>query len=398
MTKRIRLLTMLLGTGLAACGTADAIHSQTSNTSTSIQSPKGGRTDNSVSSVNATGGTINSILLSGSDPQNPQNEWVLGSSGLAVTRNAGKQWLKLSPPIIPSDVNDVSVLPNETIILAGNGSQSLSISTLVQGQSTWSNRVIPMQGGQQVGSSKIVDANGMPIGVMVTLQSSSNFSSGVWISTPDGGSTWQTHNAPVGGTVTSTGGELWLVGGVLNSSLYQSSNNGATWNAVTLALPPPTGQTYALGSVFSTGTGTSAIMTATIGSSSGLNNSSTVVLNGNQSGSQWTWTRTPAITSNGSYGSGAVPTTAYANGTLWILTPSQLARVNISTSQVSIVSPDGLPAATTLTLNAINSQSAWISYSAESCSATKGNCVSDQGLSITKDGGQVWSRYPNPLV
>lgn len=396
--KQVAVLVFVVsGIWLAACGTTNATGSpQVSITSSPVNSAKGTQTIVSSSTGSSIGAGKSAIVASGTDRQDPENEWVLGSSGLAITRDGGRKWAKVTLPL--ADVNDVAVLPSETIVLAGNGSQSLSIDTLISGQNAWTNRVIPLAASQQIGSSEIVDANGIPIGVMVTLQSSSQFSHGLWIATPDGGKTWQSHEAPVGGTVTSTSGDLWLVGGVINSLIFQSSNNGATWNAVTLPLQQPTGQTYALAPVYSAETGDSAVLTATVASSSGSNYSSVVILTGHQSGSQWTWKSVTTIKLKGSYGGGAGPATAYSNGTFWILSPDQVARVNISTSQVSIVSPDGLPAATTLILSALNSQTAWISYSVVSCAATKRDCASTTGLSATIDGGEVWSPYPNPLA
>ena len=72
------------------------------------------------------------------------------------------------------------------------------------------------------------------IGVIVTNETSSNFSSGDWYATNDGGATWTHYAAPSGGVVASAGGRLWLVGGWLHDALYASTDDGATWARVTL--------------------------------------------------------------------------------------------------------------------------------------------------------------------
>ena len=228
------------------------------------------------------------------------------------------------------------------------------------------------------------------------MEGSSNFSRGLWISTHDGGITWQPGNAPVGGLVSAAGGELWLVGGVQDSSLYESKDGGATWQAASLPLTSTAEQTPALGPVYSTGRGNGVVLTATM-SAAGQNNAVVTVLSGDASGSQWNWTAGPAITLGGDYGAGTPVTTSIADGVLWVLSSSQIAQVALSTGHVSVVSPDGLPQATAVALHAQSATQAWLSYSVESCSATKSGCATVSGLVSTADGGHLWSPAQNPI-
>ncbi len=348
-----------------------------------------------LSPANATGNNANEIVASGASSDSPQNAWVLGKTALAITHNGGGQWTHLSPPISPQSINDVAVLANKTIVLSGAGSEDVGIHTLVAGSSSWQSQTVALN--MPVGQIQLVQANGVPVGIMVTEESGSNFSHGLWLSTQDSGVSWHQNAAPIGGHVTEAGGDLWLVGGPEDSSLYESQDNGVTWQTVFLPSSLTAGQTPALGNVYPGSSSGEVALTATF-SIQGQNYVDVQVLKGNATGSGWNWSAGPLVRLEGDYGAGVSVANSLANGVLWVADSTQLARISLATSNVSIVTPDGFPQATEEILHAQGAMTAWASYSIVSCMGSKSNCNPITGLVTTTDGGQVWAPSSNPLA
>lgn len=317
--------------------------------------------------------------------------WVLGSGSLDVTRNGGKKWTQVPLPTTATSVADVAVLSDEMVSVAGeNNAEAVEIARRGNGSSAWDTESVPV--GVAVSSGEVVDRRGTLDGVMVTAQTSSNFSQGVWLTSPDGGATWKTHAAPAGGTVTAADDRLWLVGGPLGSSLYSSVDDGSDWAQVTV--PTPSGgsqKAWALTPVQTDGNG-GIVLTET-------RNHTTRVMTGTHSSSGWAWQAGPSLDLGGSYGAGtSARASSVADGVLWVLSPvNKLARVDLSSGTVTTVNVNGLPTDGTITIHATSADDAWANYANDTCPRSQiAPCVPTAGIAATTDGGQSWTALTVP--
>lgn len=371
------LLSTLIFTGLSGCGAS-------SSTGTAM----GGK------STSATGSGSSAIESSGASVDNPQDAWVLGENELATTRDGGVHWTRSPAPVPAATVDDVAVLTAQTVVLSGSGND-LNIYSIAGGSGSWQDQTVTLS--VPIGQARVVETKGVLLGIMVTQETNSNFSRGVWLSTPDAGISWQQNQAPVGGTVTEAGGALWLVGGVQNGSLFESRDNGTTWQSVYLPNVLTADQTAALGEVYSNSSGSGVLLTSTTPIQS-ADEIQIGILTGTATGTGWSWGTGPSVRLSANYGTGVAATSSLAAGVLWIATNTQLARFTLSTNSVSVIAPDGFPNATEESFTAEGPNRAWASYSLTSCMKTKSDCNPITGLVSTTDGGQVWAPSSNPLT
>jgi hypothetical protein len=276
----------------------------------------------------------------------------------------------------------------ETVAVSVNSSgESVGINSLPTGQTAWRNTLVPV--GVPVGTAQIVDSSGALAGVMIDGQTSTQFSQGVWLDTPDGGSTWHEHQAPVGGVVTDAGG-LWLVGGVQNQTIYLSSDAGNSWQLANI--PVTIGGSVAFGPVQASGQG--VLLTATKPDSDQVQ-----VVTGSESAAGWHWSDGATLNVGGQYGAGATTTSSLADGVLWVVSPTySLYLVTVATGEVSKVTADGLPSNGTFTLYAASSQSAVAIYTSTTCADGKSACSQTSGMLATTNGGQDWTAVADPLA
>jgi hypothetical protein len=182
---------------------------------------------------------------------------------------------------------------------------------------------------------------------------------------------------------------LWLVGGPTNSSIYHSTNQGVTWQAMSLPVSIGIEQQVAFSPAQSTGG--HVVLAATFAHE-------VQVLFGSASGTSWHWTDGPVLNLGGEYGSGATATSSTADGVLWLVSPIYtVARVTLSTGQVTAVNPSGLPTNGTFALYAISSQQAFATYTSTHCAHGKTGCTETIGMLSTTDGGRMWTPVANPV-
>lgn len=328
-------------------------------------------------------------LGAGASLDSGQEQWVLGQSGLAVSRDGGAQWSQLTLPAPPSTILAVAVLPSETVVASSATPQnSVTISTMSTAGTAWQEASVPIGAGQ-VGTIEIVDADGVLSGMLVVLTTSSNFSSGDWLAAPTGNGAWRVVSTPVGGTVTAVGGTLWLVGGAAYQDIYSSSNGGNSWQPV--SLPLSVGTPVAYGPVQEYRNGVALIATLD-------NSDETQVVIGSPAGSMWIWSDGPTLRVGAQY-SGAVPSSSLADGVLWMISwAGEVSRVNLATGVVSQVIAHGFPASGSPTISAISGTAATGTYSSFACPMGKSSCTPESGVVTTTDGGSYWTAIADPLV
>ncbi len=320
-----------------------------------------------------------------------QDEWVLGHSGLAVTRDGGAQWSQLPLPPTALTIYTVAVLPSETVVVSSpNPLVSVTVDVALNGSSTWETTVVPFGVVGQVGSLEVVDSDGTLEGIMIELTTSVQFSQGVWLASPDESSGWRAYPTPVGGTVTAVGGELWLVGGVQDQDVYSSSDEGTTWIEVTL--PVTLGTAIAYGPVQAEGN--RVVLTASLS-----NSDETQVLIGSKAASGWQWSAGTVINVGGQFGPGGRPQSSVAGGVLWILGFSdRISLVNLASGSVSQITPHGMPALiSNYSIAAASSMSAVVTYSGFDCPNGKASCTPGSGVVSTSDGGAYWTPIADPF-
>ena len=318
---------------------------------------------------------------------------LLGSGSLAVTHNAGGTWTKVPVPPSSESIADVALLSTSTAAITGTpGAVAITGTTLPNGAASWQTRTLPV--GVPVQPAQVVADNGALAGIFVTEVGPSSLP-GLWLSSSDGGVIWRQHRTPVQGVVTSARGERWLAGGVGDSALHMSSDDGTSWHEASVRTTVGSPQQAAALSpvqadggdvVFAaTGAHTTQMITGTTTGATGAG---------------WSWVARPPLDLDGSYGPG-VPARASsaAAGVLWILSPANnVARVNIATGQVRATQAAGLPAGGTVALFATSATAAWPEYTTYTCALPRSDCVPVAGLIAISDGGQTWTALAIPSV
>jgi hypothetical protein len=337
------------------------------------------------------------LLANSSDtyPTPPRDEvsfngsgWALTTKGLEVTSNGGASFALVHTPVPITTIGDVTV-DSSTIVLAGSKDFTPWVQYSSDSGATWTAATLPVGSGN-AGGVRLVAKNGTVVGMMVTDVTSSNFSSGEWYATSDGGQTWTHHAAPSGGSVTASNGNLWLVGGPQANLLYESSDAGSTWSKVSLPQAVSAdGAALTVPGALSDG---DVVLVALIPTS---NSGSTFGLDVYQSSDQGaSWTLGASTSYHGSIGSGVSAPSIISSDVVWIGTPSGKPRLFrytkggrlTPTNSVGLYQEGSVSA-----VSAFGGSAAWATVQSGACPSGKSSCVEVGSLLATADGGQTWT-------
>jgi hypothetical protein len=314
--------------------------------------------------------------------------WALTTKGLEITTDGGASFVLVSTPVPVATIGDVSFGGN-AIVLAGWKDFKPWVEYSSNIGASWTNVQLP-QGIDNAGGVQLVaDANTV-VGMLVTDVTSSNFSAGEWYSTSDGGLTWSHHSAPSGGTVTTSKGVLWLVGGPETNRLFESTDSGTSWSTVPLPAAI-NAEGAALSSPRSFSNGELVLVAQTPTSNSGSTYGLSVFLSSDHGAS---WTLSASTTLPGSIGIGVNSTTAVSSKVLWIGssggTPHVIqfeeGRGFSDTSSIGSYQ-EGFVSA----LSDLSETSLWATVQDGVCPSGKSSCMQVGTLSMTRDGGRSWS-------
>ncbi len=213
-----------------------------------------------------------------------QSGWLLAGNRLFWTNSLGAQWAEITPAATGATLHGVS------FNAAGHGwaaetraDGSFAVAATVDRGAHWTTSTVPspfadgIEFGGTASPAFTDDAHGW---LMLSMQSSSNFSRGILMQTTDGGAHWaQLPTPPVGGDITFADALHGFAGpGVRGDDLYATSDGGQTWQPLSLptataslakasskvSLPSFTDATHAsLLRSFDTGTGTAYVRYAT---------------------------------------------------------------------------------------------------------------------------------------
>lgn len=169
-----------------------------------------------------------------------QSGWLLAGNRLFWTNSLGAQWGEITPPATGATMHGVS------FNAAGHGwvaetlaDGSFAVAATTDRGAHWATNPVasPFGDGLEFGGNASPaftdDAHGW---LMLSVQSSSNFSRGILLQTTDGGAHWaQLPAPPVGGEIAFTDAAHGFAGpGVRGDDLYATSDGGQSWQAVTL--------------------------------------------------------------------------------------------------------------------------------------------------------------------
>jgi hypothetical protein len=311
--------------------------------------------------------------------------WALTTDGLEVTSNAGTTFSNVSGPFSAGTVSDVNVVGRDVAVLFRNSAfGEMQLATSVDMGQTWITSMLPSDGSPPAGAQLVSNA-GIVRGALVTDQSSSAFSFGSWDVTSDGGASWNVEAAPVGGTVTPVGSELWLVGGNTGRALYLSGDNGKSWDAI----DPPvavadSGATLTVPGALTNG---DVVLVAT--SNSG-DRTTVDVYTSADDGAAWNHLAQTVFSGTSSY----VTPASVVGDEVWLA-------LGVS-NEIAIVSSDGRIATTIgsgvpnggffSSITAFGPSSAWAVNVFGQCNGGKSTCADVYGLYKTSDGGATWTQ------
>ncbi len=315
--------------------------------------------------------------------------WVLTTAGLEITTNGGTSFTIATSPIPARNIHDVAVSgKNIHIVSVVNSTPAIEFSNDLG--RTWKEMSLPA-GSKNAGLAQFITHRGIIVGMLVTDITASNFSSGEWYSTPNGGVSWANHKIPAAGFVTATDGNLWLAAGPQFTSLYRSSDQGTTWKKVltpnvslanqgTWSIPGQltNGDIVLVSTEMNAGAASKFGVTSYLSSDLGA-----------------TWKVLARTSFAGQINSGETVTGAVYGNSIWLGSPTD--------EEVVIISSDGRIAYTSSTnrifpngaINSIiptGSSSAWVTATNDQCTTGKTSCTEVGALLKTADSGKSWSK------
>jgi len=172
--------------------------------------------------------------------------WVLANDRVFWTESLGTTWTEVTPPSA-SGAQPRGVFFNA----AGNGwivqsdtdqPQAFSVAHSADQGAHWSSTALasPFTDGLIFGGTASPYFTDETHGwVMLSVQSSSNFSRGIMFQTVDGGAHWlRLPDPPVGGDIVFSDAQHGFLGpGARGDELFSTADGGQTWQAVALASP-----------------------------------------------------------------------------------------------------------------------------------------------------------------
>lgn len=323
--------------------------------------------------------------------------WVLTTAGLELTSNGGTSFTVAQTPIPTPNIHDVAV-NGKHIHIAGviNGSPAIELSH--DSGATWNAVALPTGSGH-AGVAQFVTNRGILIGLLVTDVSSSNSSSCEWYSTPDGGLTWTLHAMPAAGVVTDVDTDLWLAAGPQFTTLYRSSNQGATWTKV----QGPDSTTNNVGALSVLGqlkNGDVVLASTAMNGETSSKFGVTIYLSGDRG---ITWKFLAHTSFAGQINFGETVTGAIYDDSIWLGSPTDQ-RVIIISSNGTMTSTrdtgDIFPGGAIYSISPTGSSTAWVTAMNDQCPSGKTSCTEVGALFRTVDSGKSWSKVnltPKPI-
>lgn len=338
------------------------------------------------------------LMASSSDsyPSPPRDEvssngsgWALTTKGLEITSNGGASFALVSTPVPVTRIGDVAV-GGSSIVLAGWKDFAPWVQYSSDNGATWTAAPLPTGSGN-VGGVRLVTENGTVVGMLVTDITSSNFSAGEWYATSDGGRTWRYYAAPSGGTVSSSNGKLWLVGGPQSNLLYKSTDAGSSWSKVSLP-QAMIADGAALTVPGALSNGDVVLVAVTPSSNSGSSLGLVVYLSDDQGA---TWNLKASTSYPGLIGPGVSATSVISSDVVWIGTPGGKPRLFRYAKSGRLTATNGVglyQEGLVSEVSALSGSSAWATVQNGACPSGKSSCMEVGSLLATSDGGQTWSQ------
>jgi photosystem II stability/assembly factor-like uncharacterized protein len=314
--------------------------------------------------------------------------WARSGSAVEVTTDQGSHWNQLALPAEPISGHAVSLNDQQiTALGVQQGHVHIFKSTITGG--SWRDAA-DLGEVRSLGSADLETTTSGPAGVLITLQSSANFSPGLYFGTSDG-QTWIRRDVPSGGdlTLSPDGSTAWIAGGAINDELYRSTDNGKTWDRVELPISDlPVGGTVAISPPEVMVDGTIVIPVTTHAPNETTTVRFMVAQDNGATFTQAAKVSVEAVTSDGV----RIPTSVLADA--WIILEPAANRVytlSAQGGQPTVVSPNGiLPGITGITF--ATTTIGWATVDYATCEGAKGNCSEYRLLYETTDGGQTWTR------
>lgn len=350
----------------------------------------------SRSTTRPSAGTAPTPAASTSSPVAALSEgagWALTSSGLELTRDGGRAFTVVKPPL-PAGTSVRSVAIDGTRITVGGSKASqaavpddeVSITSSEDGGRTWSPTFsVTSPSGTPPDAVQLVSRDGSVIGMSVTTFSPPS-SWGVWFSTPDGGATWtEEGKLPSGGQVTDAGGVLWLVANPMNQTLFRSADDGKHWTAVKL---PASIAGAALDLAGAFATGRVVLVAETSDPATGV---PVEVLTTGDAGK--TWTTLAHLLFTGGRGATDPMSASVVGNSVWIAGSGSAPQLVDSQGRVTATSAPR-KGATVQAVSAATASSAWATVVEGSCPDGKSSCHDTWWLYRTSNGGVSWTPVP----
>jgi hypothetical protein len=314
--------------------------------------------------------------------------WARSGSTVEITTDRGTHWQRLALPAQPISGDAVS-LTDQQITAAGMQEGHLHVFKSAVSSSTWQDAA-DLGEVRGLGSADLETTTSGPAGLLITLESSANFSPGLYFGTTNG-QAWVRQDVPSGGdlTLSPDGRTAWIAGGPLNDQLYRSADNGKTWDRVKVPVNDlPVGGTVAISPPRATADGAIVIPTTTHAPDGTTSVRFMVTQDDGATFTQAADVPLEAVTSEGVQ----IPTVVLADA--WIIMGPAADRLYVLPAgggQPRVISPNGLlPGVTGITF--ATATTGWANVDYATCLSGKDSCSEYSLLYETNDGGQTWDR------
>lgn len=317
--------------------------------------------------------------------------WARSDSAAYVTTDGGSHWRTVKIPSALVAGHPFAARTSSEFLEVAPAGTALALYHSTDGGSNW-RRDHSVDLAPAMVSSVDLRVEGDLVGILLNIESGSNGGTATFVSTSDG-KDWHQSDAPVSGDISvSPAGTVLLVDGATKQKVYRSTDQGASWNGVTMPSGDiPSGGTIAFGEPrwFSA---SEVIVSGTSRASDDSTASERFYLSDDGGGS---FREVGSTSIQGHFGAGVIAPSVAERPDVWIAAEPDGSKIYrfVRSSSAQVVSPDGLPQGVQ-SLDFTSDEIGWAQVVTGSCAAGKNSCSTTSALYSTTDGGQTWNVVP----
>ncbi|MEO9238064.1 MAG: hypothetical protein ABI418_08225, partial [Jatrophihabitantaceae bacterium] len=306
---------------------------------------------------------------------------------IQLSSNAGQSWSMLRLPAAPASGQSIAIAGGAIAALTVDA-HGMALQRTADSGRSWQARPVPLSMPTDQ-ADLAVSPDGSRVAVLASVQGSANDGNTPELFTGSTGGALVAQTAPASGSIAWAGNRLLLAGGPLNSRLYSSDDNGASW------VSRPVGGVIA--ARFNLDPNTPSIGTPLVSSAGSVllpvtvhaGRSASVQFYRSSNANSFTASVRVPLTSQ--LGSGAMAVVSMAGpGRYLVAEPGSTALHLVTDSGQLTITPTGLPGPVD-SLSFADAEHGLAQVTVRSCNGSKQSCASTVEVLRTSDGGHSWT-------